>query len=93
MTNYLGKMLEDAAAAGFIMTVYGGDSEPDFVGCHPAKAEEAIDAVEEAELILQDEGLKKVGWALIVGGVSEDERIADCGDGDWIDTWTEANIP
>lgn len=92
MMNYFGKMFEDVVVVGFILMVYGGDSELDFVGCYFVKVEEVINVVEEVELILQDEGFKKVGWVFIVGGVSEDECIVDCGSGDWIVIWMEVNI-
>lgn len=90
MTNYIRKLLNDAA--GLSMVVDGGGDEPDYNGFDPAEAEKAIDAVEEAELRLFDATGKKVAWALIVNGVEPDERIADCGSGDWIDRWTKENI-
>lgn len=91
MTNYIRKLLNDAQAQGFHMTVHGGGEGPDYTGYHPAEAEEAINAVDEAELELHQDN-KKMGWALIIDGVAPDERIADCGSGDWIDKWTKENI-
>ena len=92
MTNYVRKLLNDAQTAGLRMTVHGGGDEPDYSGHHPAEAEEAINAVEEAELELHDSSGNKVAWALIIDGVEPDERFADCGSGDWIDRWTRENI-
>lgn len=91
MTNYIRKMLIDAQAQGLKMIVHGGGDEPDYIGYHPASAEEAINAVEEAELELLDASGAKVAWALIIDGVEPDERIADCGLLDWIDLWTKEN--
>lgn len=92
MTNYIRKLLNDAQAAGLRMTVHGGGETPDYTGFHPAEAEEAINAVEEAELVLNDQDGTKVAWALIIDGVAPDERIANCGSNDWIENWTKENI-
>lgn len=92
MTNYVRKLLNDAQAAGLQMTVFGGDTTPDYVGHHPAEAEEAINAVEEAVLDLRGADGKRVGWALIIDGVDPDERIADCDGKGWISKWCEENI-
>lgn len=92
MTNYLRRMLNEASIRNFKFEVHGGGDEPDYIGHHPALAEEAITAVEEAELILFDPNGKKVAWALILPGLEPDEVVADCGAGDWIDTWTSRNI-
>lgn len=91
-TNFLRKMLNDAEAAGLKFKVYGGGDEPDYLGHHPASAEEALIAVEEAELILFDRDGNKVGWALVLPGLAYDEVIADCGADDWIAGWTAKNI-
>lgn len=91
-TNYVRKMLNDAESAGLRITVHGGGREPDYVGYHPASAEEAVIAVDEAEVEFHDTSGAKVGWALIINGLEEDERIADAGSDDWVDEWCGANI-
>jgi hypothetical protein len=91
MTNYLRKMLNAASGEGFKFEVQGGGDEADYIGHHPAGAEEALVAVEEAELILFDAEGKKVAWALILPGLAPDEVVADCGAGDWIDKWWSRN--
>lgn len=91
VTNFVRKMLNDAADAGFLIQVDGGGEELDYEGAHAALAEEAIVAVDEAQVILR-QGQKRIGWCLIVNGLAEDERIADAGSDDWIDDWCERNV-
>lgn len=93
MTNYIRKLLNDAAAAGFQLVVEGGGEEPDYVGFHPAEAEEAINAVEESELSLVAENGARRGFAIIIDGVAPDERIMDCDSNGWVANWTKENIP
>ncbi|WLR90963.1 hypothetical protein [Shinella zoogloeoides] len=92
MINFVRKMLNEAAHAGFQFKVDGGGDEPDYVGFHPALAEDAINAVDEAQVTLKDAHGMRMGWCLIVNGLNEDERIADAGSDDWIHDWCERNI-
>lgn len=92
MPNYVRKLLQDAEAAGFKMEVWSGGDEADYNGHHPASAEEAVRAVDEAHLYLRDAEGRLTGWALLIGDLDDDEVIADCGEEDWIDRWWRANI-
>lgn len=92
MTNYVRKLLIDAEAAGLNFEVHGGGDEPDYTGHHPANAEEAVNAVEEAEVVFRDAQGNKVGWALIISGLEDDECIADCDGAGWVNKWSEGVI-
>jgi len=93
MTNFVRKLLKDAADAGHFIVVDGGGDEPDYQGTRASRAEAAVNAVDEAQVILfEHEGGRRIGWCLIVNGLPEDERIADTGTDDWIDFWCERNI-
>lgn len=91
MTNYIRKLLEDGAKQGYQFVIDGGGEEPDYKGTNVDEALEAIDAVEEATAIFYTENWLHRGFAFIINGVEEDERIADCNG--WVSGWFETNIP
>jgi len=88
--NYVRKLLEDARAAGLNMVVRC-EGEIDYKGDDPAAAEKAITDVDEAQVNFYTENGHRAGWALIVNGLDEDERIADTS-GQWVNEWCERNI-
>ena len=88
--NLVKTMLEAAQAEGFKIQVIC-EGEEDYAGPDAAKALEAVDAVDEAEVSLWRAGDNhRLGWALIVNGLAEDERIADTAY-PWMNAWCEAN--
>jgi hypothetical protein len=84
-------MLKDAQAAGFKIYVTC-DGHLDYVGFSAGLANAAIDAVNEAEVTLREGNGIRAGWAHIVNGLEEDERIADTSANDWLDHWWKRNI-
>lgn len=99
MTNYVHKLMKDAVDAGFELLVLW-DGEVGYSGMNVSKANAAVNAVEEACVCIIDtkdpnpdmpQG-KSVGFAHIVNGLDEDERISNTGHLDWCDRWTTANI-
>ena len=91
MSNYLRKMLKDAAAEGFTFyCIYDGVT--DYSGSNVGEAYRALTAFCQMELILRDAHGNHMGWALVIDGPKPDEVIADCNSGSWIDSWLEANV-
>lgn len=89
MTNYVRKMLTDAVAQGYTLEA-AYDGEIDYRGADVAQAEDAINACDEMSVTIRDAENKPVGWALVVNGLAEDERIADTSA--WVDDWWNVNI-
>lgn len=82
-------LLNDAYDRNFSFCVKS-EGIVDYTGTNVDDAIEAINAVDECELVIFDDMTDtNKGWAFIVNDGDEDERIADCGAGDWIDKWME----
>lgn len=96
--NWGRSMIRDAIKAGFTIEVSyeRGYGEPDYKGRSPAKAWEAVTAVDECHVFLRKKGAR-TEWAYIVleYGQNGDEVISDhslppYGDGTtkgWIEQW------
>ncbi len=69
--------LFNAAADRDLAAVVVCDGMVDYRGVNMAKAYDAVEAVEEAEVNFYEDG-EHVGWALILIGLDDDEQIADC---------------
>lgn len=87
--NFVTMMLEAAQKEGFKIEV-GSDHCLDYSGTDAKKADEAVNAIDEAEVFIFRGG-KRIGWALIVNGLDEDERIADTAY-PWMNAWCEENV-
>ncbi len=68
-------LLNIAARRGYTFVVMS-DGVTDYEGSKKLDALEAIEAVDECDVVLFD-GNEWVGTALIINGLEEDERIAD----------------
>lgn len=90
MTNYVRKLLTDAEEAGLQITVHC-DGEIDYRGFHAAQAEEAVKAVDEAQVRFREGDGLAVGWCLIINGLEPEELIADTS-GEWVNAWWQANV-
>lgn len=69
--------LFNAAADRSLFAVVICEGYTDYRGENMAKAYDAVEAVEEAEVYFFEDG-EQVGWALILIGLDGDEQIADC---------------
>lgn len=95
--NWGRSMIRDAIKAGYTIEVSyeRGYGEPDYKGRSPAKAWEAVTAVDECHVFIRKEGAR-TEWAFIVldYGQEGNEVINDYGapsDGSgWIDAWWNA---
>lgn len=77
------KMIELALADGLLVSVYDGEEWAVKRSADKQKILEAIEAVEEAGIVLRDAEGKKIGTALILPyGVGDDETVADHTDND-----------
>lgn len=90
MTNYVRKLLTDAESAGFKFTVHC-DGEVDYNGFHAAEAEEAVRAVDEAQIRFREGDGPAIGWCLIINSLAPDEQIADTS-GEWMEAWWQRNL-
>jgi hypothetical protein len=72
------KNLLIAAAALELSFRCEGEGVVDYAGHNVRDALEAVEAVDEEEISFFDTDGELVGWALIVNGLDEEERIADC---------------
>ncbi len=88
--NLIRKMLLEAQAEGWTFVVDGGGDEPDYVGSDALEALDAVEAVDEAQLTMVHDEVDDE-WALIVNGLDEEERIADCTSGGFIENWLDIN--
>lgn len=48
---------------------------------------DAIESVEEAQIVIRDQDGVKMGWALVIPGLNDDETVADYTCTDFMETW------
>jgi hypothetical protein len=81
------KMLLAAISAGFTLQI-GSEGEVDYDGNNIVDAMDAVEALEEVDVYVEDAG-EIVGWACIIPDLDSDEQIANCSG--WVDQWVEQN--
>jgi hypothetical protein len=84
-------LLNEAADLNLYIRVKS-DGIIDYSGQNASAAYDAIEAVEEADVVFYEvnaegNGMTRVGWAMILIDLDEDEQIADCSG--WVDVVTE----
>ncbi len=75
--NYVQLVLAEATLQQLTMQVIGDDGTVDYKGSDCCLAMEAVDACDEMTVVFWNK-FKRVGVMLVVNGLAEDERIADC---------------
>ncbi len=84
-------LVKHALAAGHTVSVYDGEEWACKKSASHNQIIADIESVEEAQLIIRDAAGEKLGWALVVLGLADDELVADFSDnkfmGDWWDSF------
>lgn len=75
--NDIVRMLKAALRNGFTFSVFDGDAWPVRKSQDLDAAIEAVEAVEEAEVIFLDSDNRQVGWALCIPSLEDDEAVVD----------------
>lgn len=70
-----------------IVTNFDDYAEPDYAGNNVRDAMDAIESVDECNVILDSDD--ESGWMIIVNDLDEDEQIVDCSS--WVDVWLDNN--
>lgn len=84
-------LVKHALAQGCTISVDDGGDELALVLSTSYKAIiEAIEAVEQAQIMIRDQARKSTGWALIIPfGLEDDETVADHTITPFMDNWAE----
>ena len=85
-------LCKQAIADGNVISVWDGEEWADKRSNKIRSILSSIESVEEAEIVIRDVNGKKIGWALVSAfGLEPEETIIDCGAGDYVDAWFNAN--
>ena len=82
-------LVQHALAQGFRVTV-GSEGEVDLTESDKPKAiYEAIEALEEADLVFTSDG-NRMGWSLVSAhGLAESETVIDHSLTEWLNVWSD----
>lgn len=83
-------LIRYAKALGHVISVYDGGEWAVKKSTNEKEIMEAIDSVDESNLIIRDAAGNKVASALIVLGNDPDEEVADCSDNLFMNAWTRS---
>jgi len=94
MQNQIIHLIRYAKAKGCVISVYDGEAWAVKRSTNEREIIEAIQSVDDAQIVIRDPngiepGGGKVGWALIVNGLENDELVADHTANEWMDAWAE----
>jgi hypothetical protein len=83
-------LVKHVLAAGGLVSVFDGEEWASKKSANYKEIIAAIESVEEAELILRDAAGNKLGWALIIPCLADDETVADYSVNEFMDAWASS---
>lgn len=72
---------------GFSVSVWDGEEWQVKRGTKYQAIIDAIESVEEAQIVIRDAEGVKMGWALVIPSLDDDETVADYTCTDFMETW------
>lgn len=89
MKNSALHLIRYAKAQGNVVSVYDGGDWAIKKSDNEREIMDAMNSVDEAQIIVRDKEGNKMGWALIVNGLDPEELVADHSDNDWFQAWND----
>lgn len=80
-------LVKHALAAGNAVSVFDGEEWSCKRSTSFKQIIDDIESVEQAQLIIRNGDGDKLGWALIILDVNDDETVADYSDNDYFEAW------
>jgi hypothetical protein len=80
-------LVKHVLAAGGTVSVFDGEEWASKKSADYKQIIADIESVEESQLILRDAAGNKLGWALIIPCLADDETVADYSVNEFMDAW------
>jgi hypothetical protein len=81
-------LVKHALGLGYVVSVWDGEEWQVKRSNKLKTITDAIESVEEAQIVIRDSADKKIGWAIVSAyGLEPDETVVDFGVNDFMDDW------